>query len=65
MNTGKVKFFNETKGYGFIIPDDVSQSEIFFHCTKVTGKVSADTLVQYDVETSKKGPVAINVKQAF
>ena len=63
MNTGKVKFFNESKGYGFIIPDDLNQAEIFFHCTKVQGRVFKDSLVVYDVETSKKGPVAINVSQ--
>ena len=63
MNTGKVKFYNESKGYGFIIPDDVNIQELFFHCTKVQGKVTKDSLVEFEIENSKKGLVAINVKQ--
>jgi CspA family cold shock protein len=63
MNTGRIKFFNESKGYGFIIPNDVNQQEIFFHCTKVLGKVSNDVEVEYEVETNKKGLAAINVKR--
>jgi CspA family cold shock protein len=64
MNTGKVKFYNANKGYGFIIVDDENKSEIFFHCTKVVGReVVTDSLVQFEIENGKKGPVAINVKQ--
>jgi CspA family cold shock protein len=63
MNTGKVKFFNVNKGYGFIIVNDERKSEIFFHCTKVLGRVMTDSLVQFEIEEGKKGPVAINVKQ--
>jgi cold shock protein len=63
MNTGKVKFYNESKGYGFIILDDINASEIFFHCTKVLGGViKKDSLVEFDVENTKKGLIAINVK---
>lgn len=63
MNTGVVKFFSESKGYGFIIPDDVKSQEIFFHCTKVKGKVEKDSMVEYEIETNKKGLTAVNVKQ--
>jgi CspA family cold shock protein len=63
MYTGVVKFFNESKGYGFIIPDDPNSVEIFFHCSKVKGKVDRDVRVQYEIESNKKGLSAVNVKQ--
>ena len=63
MNTGVIKFFNEAKGYGFIIPDDPRNAEIFFHCSKIKGKIERDFKVQYEIEMNKKGPTAINVKQ--
>jgi CspA family cold shock protein len=64
MNTGVVKFFNESKGYGFIIPDDPRDVEIFFHCSKVKGKISNASKVQYEIEMNKKGPSAVNVTPA-
>ena len=60
--TGKVKFFNEAKGYGFIIPDNPSLTEIFFHITKVKDKVKEGDLVNFGFESTKRGMVAINVK---
>jgi len=63
MSTGKVKFFNKAKGYGFIIPDDVKEPELFFHCTKVQGSVNDNDVVSFDLESTKKGVQAINVKK--
>lgn len=63
MATGKIKFFNRKKGYGFIV-DDESQSEIFVHITGVTEKnLQQDDLVTYDIAEDEKGKKAINVKK--
>lgn len=61
MYTGKVKFFNETKGFGFII-DDNSGEEYFVHITWVDGKINEGDSVEYEVEQGKKGLNAVNVK---
>ena len=61
MNTGKVKFFNKAKGFGFII-DDSSGEEIFVHATGLTDDVRQDDKVSFDLTEGKKGMNAINVK---
>ena len=61
MNTGKVKFYNETKGYGFIV-DDNTQEEYFTHATGLIGKVQENDSVEYELEEGRKGLNAINVK---
>ncbi|MEY3412695.1 MAG: hypothetical protein RIQ70_1384 [Bacteroidota bacterium] len=62
MYTGKVKFFNETKGFGFIRADQSGQ-EIFVHATGLVDKVRENDLVNFDVTEGKKGLNAINVKK--
>ena len=62
MKTGLVKFFNETKGFGFIKMDD-SGDEIFVHVSGLTEKIKQDDRVSFDVTEGKKGPNAINVKK--
>ena len=42
METGTVKWFNETKGYGFITPD-VGKQDIFFHMTSLNGTTTVKT----------------------
>jgi CspA family cold shock protein len=62
MKTGLVKFFNETKGFGFIKMDDTGE-EIFVHVSGLAEKIKQDDRVSFDVTEGKKGPNAINVKK--
>jgi len=63
MQTGTVKFFNEAKGYGFIV-DDESQKEIFVHVTGLGGLVIREKdRVGYEVADGKKGLNATKVKK--
>jgi CspA family cold shock protein len=62
MSTGKVKFFNDGKGFGFITPDDGS-SDLFVHVSSVEGgTLSTDDKVSYEVGEGSKGPCAIQVR---
>ncbi len=63
MLTGKVKFYNEAKGFGFII-DDESQNDVFVHATGLVDKVEQNDKVFFEVKEGKKGLNAINVKKA-
>lgn len=59
--TGTVKFFNESKGYGFITNDD-NGSDVFVHVTALNGiELNEGDKVSYDEEDGKKGTVAVNV----
>lgn len=65
MATGKVKFFNESKGYGFIKVDG-SEQEVFVHVTGLSDKsqkLKQDDNVSFDITDGKKGPNAIDVKK--
>jgi cold shock protein len=57
--TGTVKFFNETKGFGFIIDDN--GGEVFVHVSGLKDDVRKDDKVSFDVQEGKKGKNAINV----
>ena len=59
--TGTVKFFNTTKGFGFITKED--GSDIFFHISEVQGPQPQDgDKVEFEVGEGNKGPCAVNVK---
>lgn len=62
MQQGTVKFFNESKGFGFITPSN-GGPDIFVHTSGLKGQVlrEKDT-VSFDVENGKKGLNAVNVK---
>ena len=60
MQEGKVKFFNEEKGFGFITPNN-GGSEIFVHVSGLKESIRENDEVRYDVEEGRKGPNAKNV----
>ena len=64
MQTGNVKFFNESNGFGFIV-DDNSGEEIFVHVTGLSGMtIRENDSVSFDVQEGKRGLNAVNVKKA-
>ena len=63
MQTGVVKFFNESKGFGFIV-DDESKKDIFVHITGLNGlTIRENDQVGYEIVDGKKGLNAVNVKK--
>jgi CspA family cold shock protein len=63
MQQGTVKFFNETKGFGFIVPAN-GDAELFVHASGLLDEIRENDSVSYDVEEGRKGLNAINVKIA-
>jgi len=64
MASGEVEFFTDTSGYGFVSTDDgdVDDEDVFFHMKDVGGEdLTEATEVEFDVESSPKGPRAANV----
>ena len=62
MSNGIVKFFNVSKGFGFIAPDDGSK-DVFVHQSGLIDKITEGDKVSYDVEQGQKGLNAVNVKK--
>ena len=62
MKTGKVKFFNESKGYGFIVTDD-NHAEVFVHHSGIIDKIRENDSVEFEVIDGKKGQNAVNVRK--
>jgi CspA family cold shock protein len=60
MSNGTVKFFNDSKGYGFITPDEGGK-DVFVHVNGLNDDIAEGDKVSYDVEEGRKGPNAINV----
>ncbi len=63
MATGTVKFFNDSKGFGFITPDQGGK-DVFAHVSGLIDEIREGDSVSYEVEDGKKGPSAVNVKIA-
>lgn len=63
MNTGTVKFYNDSKGFGFI-KDAKTSKEFFVHSSGLKEKISENDEVTFDLEEGKKGLNAVNVKLA-
>ena len=61
MSKGTVKFFNESKGFGFII-DDESKQEYFVHVTGVIDEIREGDAVEFELAEGKKGLNAVDVK---
>jgi cold shock protein len=62
MKTGTVKFFNEAKGFGFIVADD-DKSELFVHHSGLIEKIREHDKVEFETMQGKRGLNAINVKK--
>jgi len=67
MTTGTVKFFNETKGFGFITPEDGSK-DVFVHISDVEranlGRLSEGQKVSFVVKDEPRGPKATELQPA-
>jgi CspA family cold shock protein len=65
MTTGQVKFFNTTKGFGFIAPEGGGK-DVFVHVTAVQAAglrgLNEGQRVSFDIESDQKGPKAVNLK---
>lgn len=67
MTTGTVKFFNTTKGFGFITPEDGTK-DVFVHITAVErsglGHLTEGQSVRFEVQQDQRGPKAVNLQEA-
>jgi CspA family cold shock protein len=61
MSKGTVKFFNETKGFGFI-SEEGSNKEHFVHISGLIDQIREGDTVEFDLQEGKKGLNAVNVK---
>jgi cold shock protein len=64
--TGKIKWFNDAKGFGFVTPDDGSK-DVFVHFSSIQGEgfksLAEGDKIEFDVQESDKGPKAANVRK--
>ncbi|MFW5707810.1 MAG: cold-shock protein [Bacteroidota bacterium] len=63
MNNGTVKFFNQTKGFGFI-KESETDKEYFVHATGLIDEIRENDEVTFDLKEGKKGLNAVNVRLA-
>lgn len=66
MPQGKVKWFNNQKGFGFIRQDNGDEKDIFVHYTAILGvgfkSLQENQAVEFDIQQGPKGPQAVNVR---
>lgn len=63
MKKGKIKFFNNSKGFGFILDDETGQ-DVFVHSTGLKASVRDGDAVTFEITQGKKGLNAVNVQLA-
>ncbi|MAH44058.1 cold-shock protein [archaeon] len=64
MNKGKVKFFNTSKGFGFITQDN--GEDLFFHVSELRiGSANEGDKVEFEISEGKKGPCAVNIRESL
>lgn len=67
-HTGTVKFFNESKGFGFITPDNPNAKDVFVHISAVNksslGDIKEGDRLQYDLEEQRGKTCACSLKRA-
>jgi len=61
MKNGTVKFFNDSKGFGFII-DEETKNEYFVHVSGLIDEIKEGDAVEFELKEGKKGLNAVNVK---
>jgi CspA family cold shock protein len=61
MKKGTVKFFNESKGFGFII-DDATKTEYFVHISGLVDEIREGDTVEFELKEGKKGLNAVSVR---
>ena len=61
MKKGTVKFFNDAKGFGFVV-DEEDKSEYFVHVSGLIDEIKENDTVEYELQEGKKGLNAVNVK---
>jgi CspA family cold shock protein len=61
VKNGTVKFFNASKGFGFITEDD-SNTEYFVHVTGIIDEINEGDKVEFELKEGKKGMNAVNVR---
>jgi CspA family cold shock protein len=64
MSKGKVKFFNTSRGFGFITQNE--GEDLFFHVSELQSETVNDgDRVEYEIGEGKKGPCAVNIREAY
>ncbi len=61
MNKGTVKFFNDSKGFGFVTDEDTNK-EYFVHVSGLIDEIREGDAVEYELQEGKKGLNAVDVK---